>query len=182
MAMIDCPACSSSFSWNPSTPKVCKYCGASVPEIEEKSTPAHIKAAIEGSDFSGLTPEEIETYGATEQALQSVILTTTPYIPGVDSFDIVDVIATETALGMNVFRDLKVDFTDVFGGRSGTTQQILREVRTKCLKELRREALSLGAKAVIGVSLTFSEFSGSGRSMLFAVACGTAIKYGDKGE
>jgi hypothetical protein len=35
---------------------------------------------------------------------------------------------------------------------------------------------SLGADAVVGVDLAYSEFSGGGKSMLFVVATGTAVK------
>ena len=44
-----------------------------------------------------------------------------------------------------------------------------------CLKELRQEALNLGANAVIVVHLAYSEFSGAGSTMLFLVASGTAV-------
>lgn len=38
------------------------------------------------------------------------------------------------------------------------------------------EAFALEADALVGVQLDFSEFSGGGKSMLFAVAVGTAVK------
>jgi len=40
---------------------------------------------------------------------------------------------------------------------------------------LRREALIVGANAVIGVDLDYSEISGDGKSMLFVVVSGTAV-------
>ena len=36
--------------------------------------------------------------------------------------------------------------------------------------------ITIGADAVIGVDLDYSEFSGGGKSMLFIVASGTAVK------
>jgi uncharacterized protein YbjQ (UPF0145 family) len=72
--------------------------------------------------------------------------------------------------------------SDFFGGRSGTTQNKLREARQYCLSELRAEAQSLGANAVIAVSLSYSEFSGQGKSMLFLVASGTAVVVVEKFE
>ena len=44
------------------------------------------------------------------------------------------------------------------------------------MAELRMEAFALEADALVGVQLDFSEFSGGGKSMLFAVAVGTAVK------
>jgi len=44
------------------------------------------------------------------------------------------------------------------------------------LTELKKEALNVGANAVIAVDLDYSEFSGQNKSMLFLVASGTAVK------
>ena len=40
----------------------------------------------------------------------------------------------------------------------------------------RQEAHALGADAVVGIDLDYSEISGGGKSMLFLVASGTAVK------
>ena len=48
-------------------------------------------------------------------------------------------------------------------------------MRETCLSELKVEADQLGANAVIGVDLDYSEISGGGKSMLFLVASGTAV-------
>jgi uncharacterized protein YbjQ (UPF0145 family) len=77
---------------------------------------------------------------------------------------------------MNLFRDIFAGITDLIGGRSESTQEILREARTTCLLELRREAARVGANAVIAVDLDYSEFSGQGKSILFLVASGTAVE------
>ena len=55
-------------------------------------------------------------------------------------------------------------------------QQGLKEARTAALDELRAEALALGADAVVGIDLDYSEISGGGKSMLFLVASGTAVE------
>ena len=65
---------------------------------------------------------------------------------------------------------------DVVGGRAGAIQDTLRDLRGQALEELRQEASRVGADAVVGVDLDYSEFSGGGRSMLFIVANGTAVR------
>jgi uncharacterized protein YbjQ (UPF0145 family) len=55
-------------------------------------------------------------------------------------------------------------------------QNTLKDARKVALDELRSEAAYLGADAVIGVDLDYSEISGGGKSMLFLVASGTAVK------
>ena len=88
----------------------------------------------------------------------------------------IEIISAECVFGMNIFQDFFAGATDFFGGRSGTTQNVLRDARTTALSELKREALMVGADAVIGVDLDYSEFSGKMKSMLFLVATGTAVK------
>lgn len=77
---------------------------------------------------------------------------------------------------MNILRDFFAGVTDATGGRSGSTQGVLRDARRTAMLELRAEAFALGADAVVGVDLDYSEFSGGGKSMLFVVASGTAVK------
>lgn len=71
---------------------------------------------------------------------------------------------------------MAVPSNDTFGGRSKTMQDGLREARKTALSELRLEAQALGADAVVGIDLDYSEISGGGKSMLFLVASGTAVK------
>lgn len=86
-----------------------------------------------------------------------------------------EIITAECVFGMNIFRDFFAGIRDIAGGRSEATQKVLRDSRKTVLNELRKEAHSIGANAVIGVDLDYSEFSGGGKSMLFLVASGTAV-------
>jgi uncharacterized protein YbjQ (UPF0145 family) len=106
----------------------------------------------------------------------SVKLTTAPTLEGYRITATLDIVTAECVFGMNIFRDVLAAITDVAGGRSVATQTVLRDARLVCLRELRREAALLGADAVIAVDLDYSEFSGGGKSMLFLVATGTAVK------
>ncbi|MCK7544637.1 YbjQ family protein [Marinobacter bryozoorum] len=87
-----------------------------------------------------------------------------------------DIITAECVLGMNIFKDIFSAGRDFFGGRSKATQSSLRDARIYALNELRREAASIGADAVVGIDLDYSEISGGNKSMLFLVASGTAVK------
>lgn len=105
-----------------------------------------------------------------------VILTTASSIEGYVVVKTIDIITAECAFGMNMFRDFFASVTDIVGGRSSSTQKVLRDARVVCLAQLREEAVSRGANAVIAVDLDYSEFSGQGKSMLFLVASGTAVQ------
>lgn len=111
-----------------------------------------------------------------EQDLYKVIITTAPMIEGKPVVEVLDVITSECVFGLNIFKDIFASVRDVVGGRNATFQKALRDARIECLAELRREAANLGADAVIGMDLDYSEVSGGGKSMLFLVASGTAVK------
>lgn len=87
----------------------------------------------------------------------------------------IEVITAECVFGMNLFKDFFAGIRDIFGGRSSSSQKVLRDARRTCLTELRREALIVGANAVVGVDLDYNEISGDGKSMLFVVVSGTAV-------
>ena len=113
---------------------------------------------------------------AEVDAAASRILLTTESAPNLPITERLDIITAEVVIGMHLFRDIASAFRDTFGGRSATMQQGLRDARKTALDELRREALALGADAVVAVDLDYSEISGGGKSMLFLVASGTAVK------
>lgn len=111
-----------------------------------------------------------------ERHHEYVILTTAPWLEGYRVVETVEIVTSECVYGMNIFRDFAAGITDALGGRSESTQNVLRDARKTCLTELKKEALNAGANAVIAVDLDYSEFSGQNKSMLFLVASGTAVK------
>ncbi len=116
---------------------------------------------------------------AAHQAPSAHIILTTETSHNLPVTERLGIITAECVVGMNVFRDIAASARDLFGGRSETMQKGLRQAREAALSELREEALTLGADAVVGVDLDYSEISGSGKSMLFLVASGTAVKLAD---
>ena len=107
---------------------------------------------------------------------QSEVLLTTESAPNLKIVRRIDIVTAECVYGMNIFKDIFASLSDTFGGRNKSIQNTLRDARTTALTELRKEAYSLGANAVIGIDLDYSEISGGGKSgMLFIVASGTAV-------
>jgi uncharacterized protein YbjQ (UPF0145 family) len=109
-------------------------------------------------------------------AAAAVVITTESSIPGREIVEIVDVITAESVMGINLLKDALAGINDVFGGRAEGIQQELRSARRLCLQELKEEAAAVGADAVVGVRLDYSEFGGQSRSMVFLVASGTAVR------
>ena len=133
-----------------------------------------ITLSREEIDFSRLSQRTISMLSA------EIILTTETYSADLEVERRLQIVTAECAFGMNIVRDLFASITDVFGGRSSATQNVLRDAKDTCLVELKREALAIGADAVIAVNLDYNEFSGKQKSMLFLVASGTAVKLKDK--
>lgn len=109
-----------------------------------------------------------------ENSIGDIILTTETVV----DFKIkkrLDIITAECVLGMNLFKDMFSGVRDIVGGRSNTVQKTLREAKNTVLDELKKEAYSIGANAVVAVDLDYSEFTGGGKTMLFIVASGTAV-------
>lgn len=118
---------------------------------------------------------------ATNLAALSKIILTTESAHDLPIERRIDIVTAEVVIGMHLFKDIAGVFRDVFGGRSQAMQAGLRDARKAALDELRREAASVGADAVVGVDLDYSEISGGGKSMLFLVASGTAVKLRHEG-
>lgn len=110
-----------------------------------------------------------------QAALDRIVLTTETVID-LPIAQRVAIVSAECVMGMNVFRDLGSLVRDVVGGRDAALQKALRDAREDVLSEIRRQAHELGADAVIAVDLDYSEISGGGKSMLFLVATGTAVR------
>ena len=111
-----------------------------------------------------------------EEDASKIILTTSFLVAGYDIAREIEIITAECVFGMNIFRDFFAGVRDIFGGRSGATQKVLRDARRTAHEELKREALNVGADAVIAVDLDYQEVTGGGKSgMLMIVASGTAV-------
>lgn len=113
-----------------------------------------------------------------DRKAKAIHITTADNVPCFQATEIVSVIGAEAALGMNILRDLANAWIDTAGGRSSSVQKILKDAREACTRELKREAFLLGAGAVVAVKFSYNEVSagGSGGSILFVTADGTAVK------
>lgn len=129
----------------------------------------------------GLTTEEQELnikqrradYQAAQLA-QSVAVVTMDSIDGYVTESVLGIVSSEYAVGMNLIKDVLVSGRDIFGGRSKVVQDAFKEAKEVCLTEIRREALQMGANAILGVRFQHSQMSGTSTTMLLLVTSGTA--------
>lgn len=158
--------------------KACENCGAQsswlTPLVDGRLCAGCARDELVARDIQAAKDREAGA-PAIDEAVARIILTTETAhnLPVAERLDIV---TAEVVIGMHLFKDIAGAFRDVFGGRSATMQQGLREARQTALTELRKEAHAVGADAVVGIDLDYSEISGGGKSMLFLVASGTAVR------
>lgn len=164
--------------WGNDVQVQCKECGTFKPERE-------VQLGICDSCFNYGNPQNAKpistnhgTAASPSASIKDVILTTSIDVPNRQVESVISIVAAEAALGMNVLRDIANNWRDFLGGRSVSSQKSLREARLACLDELKREAVAVGADAVIAVDLDYNELStsGSGGGILFVAASGTAVK------
>jgi uncharacterized protein YbjQ (UPF0145 family) len=116
---------------------------------------------------------EREASSQKEVAISAVVLTTET-APNLNIIERIEIVTAECAYGMNIFKDLFAGVRDIVGGRSEAVQKTMRDARRTVLYELKKEAHTVGANAVVGVDLEYVELSAAG-SMVMLVASGTAV-------
>ncbi len=103
-----------------------------------------------------------------------MIVSTTPTIEGHPIREYRGVVAGETIIGANAWKDFKASIRDIFGGRSNSYEQVLREARDTSLQEMVNEAGQRGCNAIVGVDFDY-ETVGQNSSMLMVSCTGTAV-------
>lgn len=88
--------------------------------------------------------------------------------------DRLGIVAGESVLGLNIFKDLLLEVRDIVGGRSATLEKAISDAREQALDRLADAGARLGADAIVGVSITSSDIGGRG-AMVLTVATGTAV-------
>ena len=103
-----------------------------------------------------------------------MLVTTTNMIEGHRVLEYKGLVAGETILGANIFRDIFASIRDIVGGRSSSYEKVLNDARQQAVADMTDKAAALGANAVIGVDIDY-ETVGSNGSMLMVTAAGTAV-------
>lgn len=133
--------------------------------------------ACRNSDLSGAFSTKAQL---KVRAVEAIMLTTET-APNLKITKRIEIVTSEVAYGMNIFKDLFAGVRDIVGGRSEAVQGTMRDARRTALYELKKEAHSVGANAVVGVDLDYVELSGSS-NMVMLVASGTAVIIEDEGQ
>ena len=103
-----------------------------------------------------------------------MLITTTATLQDRRITQYLGLVAGESILGANVFRDLFAGIRDIVGGRAGAYEKVLRDARQIAIDEMTESARRLGANGVIGVDVDY-ETVGNGTMLMVSVS-GTAVK------
>jgi len=104
-----------------------------------------------------------------------MLISTTTSIEGRPVSQYLGVVAGETILGANIFRDIGAQFRNITGGRAAGYEKELRKGRDEAISEMTAAATEMGADAIIGVDIDYETVGGS---MLMVTVSGTAVKLG----
>lgn len=102
-----------------------------------------------------------------------MIVTTTSTAQGHVVEEYIRVVAGETVLGINIFKDIGAGFRNVFGGRSQGYEDSIGKGREQALKEMVDQAIALGANGVLGVKIDYESVGQAG--VMMVTASGTAV-------
>ena len=116
-----------------------------------------------------------------KKGFDKFIMVTTPVLDGVAIEEYLGPVVVRNVRAVNIIRDFFTSIRDVFGGRSGSYQEVIDDMFREVLEELRARAERMGATAVIGLRLDFESIGAKQKSLLMAVGHGTAVKIQSSG-
>ena len=87
----------------------------------------------------------------------------------------IGIVTGQSTMGTGVLTELTSSITDAFGVSSGRHNTKLKKGEDMCLAQLKTSAFEMGANAIIGTDIDYSEI-GSGKGILMVCMAGTAVK------
>ena len=107
--------------------------------------------------------------------MNEIRIFTTPILDGIRIKEYKGLVIVRNVRAINIIRDFFTIFRDIFGGRSGAYQEVMRSMQDDVIAEARQEAGRLGANAIVGFSLDYDNVGSKSKSLLMASAKGTAV-------
>ena len=107
--------------------------------------------------------------------MNDVQIFTTQILDGIKIKEYKGVVITRNVRAVNIVRDFFTSFRDIFGGRSGSYQDVMKAMQDDVINEAKEEARRLGANAIVGFSLDYDNIGSKNKSLLMASAKGTAV-------
>ncbi|WP_171230892.1 YbjQ family protein [Ruegeria sp. HKCCA6707] len=158
---------------------ICKDCGTEIGWLNSNNgycKNCHIKQM--GLQARGETAQHAEKRRIEQKAHNDAVdavMVTTETAHNLPVSERLGIVAGETVLGLNAFKDLAADLRGLVGGNSATIQKAMRDAREEAIQELKAQAHKLNADAVVGINIDYHDI-GSTAKMMMVAATGTAVK------
>jgi uncharacterized protein YbjQ (UPF0145 family) len=107
--------------------------------------------------------------------MNHVKIFTTPILDGIKITEYKGIVIARNVRAVNIIRDFFTSFRDIFGGRSSSYQDVMREMQNDVIAELQEDAARLGANAIVGFTLDYDNIGSKNKSLLMASAKGTTV-------
>ena len=102
-----------------------------------------------------------------------MIITTTDFVPGKEITEILGVARGSTVRARNIGRDIFASLKNIVGGEIEEYTKLQAESREQAMQRMEKDALSMGADAIVNVRLATSMVVQGAAELL---AYGTAVK------
>jgi uncharacterized protein YbjQ (UPF0145 family) len=106
---------------------------------------------------------------------EDIQIFTTPILDGIKIKQYKGLVIVRNVRAINIIRDIFTALRDIFGGRSGSYQEVMKEMQDEVIAEAKAEARKLGANAIVGFSIDYDNIGSKQKSLLMASGKGTAV-------
>lgn len=96
---------------------------------------------------------------AIDEHLLNIKITTTSNFEGYKIIDYLGIDSVEVVIGTGILGEFVSDLNDVMGTRSTNFEKKLQEAKNIGFNKLRKKANDVGANAIVGIDLDYTEFS-----------------------
>ncbi|MHC4486970.1 MAG: YbjQ family protein [Planctomycetota bacterium] len=96
--------------------------------------------------------------------MNDVQIFTTPILDGIKIKEYKGIVITRNVRAINIVRDFLTSFRDIFGGCSGSYQEVMKSMQDDVIAEAKEEARKLGANAIVGFALDYDNVGSKNKS------------------
>lgn len=111
---------------------------------------------IDGEDYCSSCAKDYKN-----EAIASIIATTTNNIDGYKVTKYIDIDSVEIVIGTGAFSEFGGEISDFFGARSTSFEKKMQKAKKAAIEKLKLNAFERKADAIIGIDLDYTEFAGN---------------------
>lgn len=110
-----------------------------------------------------------------ENKITGLLITTTASVDGRKAIEYKGIVTAQVFMGISLFKDIFSGIRDIVGGRSKAIESEFNKAKELLLRELRIEAVNIGANAVVGLKIDFEDVGKVSGNAFMLLGTGTAV-------